>query len=111
MGAENPLNRAHESAHWFHGRDGLGDHAYPPPKKAPEKQHAADAIIAMIEANPGLGLVTLGPLTNIALALQRKPELTSNGAPWAVMGGAPSGARNVPPVAEPTIRRVPRTSR
>jgi purine nucleosidase len=31
LGAEKPLNRAHQSATWFHGRDGLGDHGYPLP--------------------------------------------------------------------------------
>ena len=46
MGAEKPLHRPHQSAHWFHGRDGLGDHGYPPPRKAPEKLPAADAIVA-----------------------------------------------------------------
>src|SRR5450432_1340385 len=56
---------------WFHGRDGLGDHNYPAPKQAPQPRHAVDAIIETIEANPGLVLVTLGPLTNVALALSR----------------------------------------
>src|SRR5947207_12176347 len=77
MGAEKPLNRPHQSAHWFHGHDGLGDHGYAAPKKAPEKLHAAEAIIATIESNPGLVLVTLGPLTNIALASQRNPGVAS----------------------------------
>src|SRR5467141_4968346 len=69
-GAEKPLKRAHCSADWFHGRDGLGDHGYPAPRRTPEKLHAADAIIATIESNPGLVLATLEPLTNVALALQ-----------------------------------------
>jgi len=72
-GAEHPLKRPHVSASWFHGRDGLGDHGYPPPRRSSEKQPAVDAIIDTIEAHPGLVLVTLGPLTNIALALQRSP--------------------------------------
>src|SRR6202048_4758113 len=50
-GAEKPLLRAHQSATWFHGRDGLGDHNYPPPRQSPGKVHAVDAIIAAIEAN------------------------------------------------------------
>ena len=111
MGAEKPLNRTHESAHWFHGRDGLGDHGYPPPKKAPEKQHAADAIIAMIEANPGLVLVTLGPLTNIALALQRKPEIAAKVGRCVVMGGAPCCEGNVTPAAEYNIWCDPEAAR
>lgn len=35
VGAEKPLTREHASADWFHGRDGLGDHGYPPPQRAP----------------------------------------------------------------------------
>lgn len=34
-GADKPLLRAHQSATWFHGRDGLGDHNYPPPHQSP----------------------------------------------------------------------------
>src|SRR5436305_6970248 len=63
-GAEKPLARAHENATWFHGHDGLGDHNYRDPRQSPEAMHAVDAIIEVIEANPGLVLVTLGPLTN-----------------------------------------------
>src|SRR5262249_36817869 len=65
VGSEKPLRRVHQNATWFHGRDGLGDHDYAPPRRAPEKLHAVDAIIQAVEANPGLVLVTLGPLTNI----------------------------------------------
>ncbi len=100
MGAEKPLHRPHQSAHWFHGRDGLGDHGYPAPKRAPEKLHAAEALVATIESNPGLVLVTLGPLTNIALALQR-----------VVMGGAPCCEGNVTPAAEYNIWCDPEAAR
>src|ERR1035437_6224681 len=66
-GAEKPLLRTYENATWFHGRDGLGDHHYPAPRKSAAGLHAVEAIIETIEANPGLVLVTLGPLTNVAL--------------------------------------------
>src|SRR5260370_16982449 len=111
IGAEKPLQRTHERAHWFHGRDGLGDHGYPPPNKAPEKQHAAEAIIAMIEANRGLVLATLGPLTNIALALQRKPEIAAKVGRCVVMGGAPCCEGNVTPAAEYNIWCDPEAGR
>src|SRR2546425_2342366 len=111
MGAEKPLHRAHESAHWFHGRDGLGDHGYPPPSKAPEKQHGAEAIIATIEANPGLVLVTLGPLTNVALALQRNPAIAAKVGRCVVMGGAPCCEGNVTPAAEYNIWCDPEAAR
>src|SRR6266513_1078993 len=61
-GADKPLERVYENATWFHGRDGLGEHGYPPPLKSPAKLHAADAIIEAAEASPGLVLVTLAPL-------------------------------------------------
>src|SRR5438034_6282342 len=111
MGAEKPLDRAHQSAHWFHGRDGLGDHDYPAPKRAPEKLHAADAIIATIESNPGLVLVTLGPLTNIALALQRNSGIASKVGRCVVMGGAPCCEGNVTPAAEYNIWCDPEAAR
>ena len=103
MGAAEPLNRPHLSADWFHGKDGLGDHGYPPPRKSPEKLPALEAIITTIEANPGIVLVTLGPLTNIALALQLNPGIASKVSRCVVMGGAPCCEGNVTPAAEYNI--------
>lgn len=110
-GAEQPLNRAHISASWFHGRDGLGGHGYPPPRRAPEKQIATDAIIGTIESHPGLILVTLGPLTNIALALQKKPSIVAKVSRCVVMGGAPCCEGNVTPAAEYNIWCDPEAAR
>jgi purine nucleosidase len=111
VGAEKPLHRPHQSAHWFHGRDGLGDHGYPAPNKAPEKQHAAEAIVATIEAHPGLVLVTLGPLTNVALALQRNPAIAAKVGRCVIMGGAPCCEGNVTPAAEYNIWCDPEAAR
>jgi purine nucleosidase len=102
-GAERPLKRPHVSADWFHGRDGLGDHGYPPPRRAPERQSAVDVIVDTIESRPGLVMVTLGPLTNIALALQKKPGIASKVSRCVVMGGAPCCEGNVTPAAEYNI--------
>jgi purine nucleosidase len=99
-GAEKPLLRAYQNATWFHGRDGLGDHNYPAPRRTAEKQHAVDAIIETIEANPGLVLVTLGPLTNVALAVSRKPEIATKVSRCVIMGGNPCCEGNVTPAAE-----------
>src|SRR5215831_3708294 len=44
-GAEKPLARPHQNATWFHGRDGLGDHNYPPPRQSSKTEPAVDAII------------------------------------------------------------------
>jgi purine nucleosidase len=110
-GAENPLARSHISADWFHGRDGLGDHGYPPPGRAPEKLHAVDAIIETIAAHPGIELVTLGPLTNIAMALQKDPAIAANVSRCVIMGGAPCCEGNVTPAAEYNIWCDPEAAR
>ncbi len=110
-GAEKPLKRAHVSADWFHGRDGLGDHGYAPPRRVPEKQSAVDAIIETIEGNPGLLVVTLGPLTNVAQAVQRKPGIAAKVSRCVVMGGAPCCEGNVTPAAEYNIWCDPEAAR
>ncbi len=110
-GAEKPLLRTYQNATWFHGRDGLGDHNYPPPRQSPAKLHAVDAIIETIDANPGLVLVTLAPLTNLALALARKPSLAAKVGRCVVMGGAPCCEGNVTPAAEYNIWVDPEAAR
>ena len=110
-GAEKPLLRAYQDATWFHGRDGLGDHNYPAPRQSPERLHAVDAIIETIEANHGLILVTLGPLTNIALAMSRRPGIAARVGRCVVMGGAPCCEGNVTPAAEYNIWVDPEAAR
>ena len=110
-GAEKPLLRAYQNATWFHGPDGLGDHNYPAPRQSAERLHAVDAIIETIEANPGLVLVTLGPLTNIALALSRRPGIAARVGRCVVMGGAPCCEGNVTPAAEYNIWVDPEAAR
>jgi purine nucleosidase len=110
-GASKPLIRTYQNATWFHGRDGLGDHNYPAPKQSAEKVHAVDAIIDTLSANPGIILVTLGPLTNIALALAKKPEIARNVSRCVVMGGAPCCEGNITPAAEYNIFVDPEAAR
>jgi inosine-uridine nucleoside N-ribohydrolase len=110
-GAEKPLLHMHQNATWFHGRDGLGDHNYPGPRRSPGEGHAVDAIIATIEANPGLVLVTLGPLTNVALAVSRKPEIAAKVSRCVIMGGNPCCEGNVTPAAEYNIWVDPEAAR
>jgi purine nucleosidase len=99
-GAEKPLLRPYQDATWFHGRDGLGDHNYPAPKRTAQDLHAVDAIIQVIEENAGLVLVTLGPLTNIALAVSRSPSIVGKVSRCVIMGGNPCCEGNVTPAAE-----------
>jgi purine nucleosidase len=110
-GAEAPLRRPLEDASWFHGRDGLGDHGYPAPRRSVEALHAADAIIKIAEDHPGLTVVTLGPLTNLAMALRRKPDLARLVGRCVVMGGAPCCEGNVTPAAEFNIWCDPEAAR
>ena len=110
-GAEKPLLRAHQNAHWFHGSDGLGERSYPPPRRVPEKTPAVEAIIETIEANPGLVVVTLGPLTNLALALALKPSVVAKVGRCVIMGGAPCCEGNVTPAAEFNIWVDPEAAR
>ena len=100
-GAAGPLLRPLETADWFHGVDGLGDHGYrPSPQARAHPLHAVDAIIAAVHANPGIEIVTLGPLTNLAIALAREPCIADSVSRCVVMGGAPCCEGNVTPAAE-----------
>jgi purine nucleosidase len=100
MGANRPLLRELQTADWFHGADGLGDHGYSPVHRTAEPGHAVDAIIEAVLKYPGLEIVTLGPLTNIAMALEREPRIVGNVSRCVVMGGAPCCEGNVTPAAE-----------
>ena len=110
-GADRPLVREAEHAQWFHGRDGLGDQNYPPPNRSAEKRHAVDAMIETVRGNPGLTLVTLGPLTNVAIALSREPEIAEMIGRCVVMGGNPCCEGNVTPAAEYNIWCDPEAAR
>jgi purine nucleosidase len=110
-GAPKPILRTHENATWFHGADGLGDHSYPAAKRVPENGWAPDIIVDTVNANPGLTLVTLGPLTNIALALLRAPAIADKIERCVVMGGAPCCEGNVTPAAEYNIWVDPEAAR
>src|SRR3984957_899598 len=110
-GAAAPLIRPLEDATWFHGLDGLGDHGYQPAARAAEDGFAVDAMVRIIQANPGLELITLGPLTNLALALGQNPQLAKNVSRCVVMGGAPCCEGNVTPAAEYNFWADPEAAR
>jgi purine nucleosidase len=99
-GVERPLLRELVTAQWFHGRDGLGDHGYAPASRRADSRHAVDAIIETVLSNPGIEVVTLGPLTNLALAMNREPRIIHAIGRCVVMGGAPCCEGNVTPAAE-----------
>jgi len=110
-GAAKPLLRAPSDASFFHGADGLGDRGYPAPKAAPAKGFGPDVLVARIRERPGILLVTLGPLTNVALALAKAPDIAAKVGRCVVMGGAACTVGNVTPAAEYNIWCDPEAAR
>ena len=104
MGAARPLLREPFYAEFFHGPDGFGGVQLPEPEKQPESVHAVDALINIFKNSPQqIELVTLGPLTNIALALRQEPKLAGWIRHCTVMGGAACTVGNITPAAEYNI--------
>ncbi|RUR85689.1 nucleoside hydrolase [Chlorogloeopsis fritschii PCC 9212] len=104
IGCSKPILRASSYAHWFHGDDGMGNKNYPEAKSKAQPAHATEVIIDTIKTYPGeITLVTLGPLTNIATALLRAPEIASLVQRCVIMGGAANTVGNVTPAAEYNI--------
>jgi purine nucleosidase len=89
-GMAKPMFREHKDAAVIHGNDGMGDLGYlKEPTLTKEKLHAVDAIINIIkEGNGDIELVTLGPLTNIALAMIKAPQIMKKVPCITIMGGA-----------------------
>jgi purine nucleosidase len=103
-GAEKPINRSLKTADYVHGRDGMGDIGLPLSGRTPAEGHAVTKIIETINHFPGnITLVTLGPLTNLALALLQDPSIASKIKECITMGGTGHGHGNVTPVAEYNI--------
>lgn len=100
QGASGPMLAAGKYATWFHGQDGLGDQGYPRPLREPETTGAVSALVDTIRANPGCTLVTLGPLTNLLMALRLAPDLVDLVGRCVVMGGTINAVGNVTPAAE-----------
>lgn len=100
-GADRPRVRELITAQNVHGNDGMGDIGLPLHGRIPKDGNAAEALIAAANAHVGeLTLVTLGPLTNIADALNRDPTLSKKVGRCVVMGAAADHIGNVTPVAE-----------
>jgi purine nucleosidase len=103
-GMAAPIRRTFQSAQHVHGSDGMGDIGLPLSGRTPAPEHATDILLETIGRSPGeITLVTLGPLTNVAMALLREPELASLVRQCVIMGGTGQGYGNVTPVAEYNI--------
>jgi len=106
-GAQHPLFQKLITAEFWHGKNGLANIELPKSKCKADPRWAPDLIIEMIHANPHeITLVPVGPLTNIALALQKDPSIEPLVKEVVIMGGSISGG-NVNAAAEANIYNDP----
>lgn len=101
-GCDAPLRRKLVTAEHVHGKTGLDGIALPAPRMALQAQHAVDFLVETLRAEPAdsVTLVPIGPLTNIAQALLRAPDIAPRIAEIVLMGGAYFEVGNVTPAAE-----------
>jgi purine nucleosidase len=101
-GCARPLARRLVTAEHVHGRTGLDGVDLPDPQTPLGDRHGVDFIIdTLLDADPGsVTLATLGPLTNIAMALVKAPEIVPHVREIVMMGGAYFEVGNITPAAE-----------
>jgi len=108
LGREVPLFRQLETAEETHGPQGLGHAELPPPAAPLSDRHAVDLILDEARRRPGeITLITLGPLTNLAMALLREPRLPGLFKSYTLMGGAFGVPGNSTPTNEWNIHCDP----
>lgn len=111
-GCDRPMGRALITAEHVHGATGLDGADLPAPATALAERHAVDFILDTLAGAPP-GTVTLcpiGPLTNIATAMLRAPQVMARAAGIVMMGGACRAPGNVTPVAEFNIHADPQAA-
>jgi purine nucleosidase len=101
-GSIRPMRRQLVTAEHVHGETGLDGPVLPEPKKALEPRHGVDFLVdRFMAADPGtITLATLGPLTNVALALVREPRIAPRIKEIVMMAGAYFEVGNITPTAE-----------
>jgi inosine-uridine nucleoside N-ribohydrolase len=110
-GAAGPLMRRLVTAAYAHGENGLGGAVFPEPKIRPVAEPAANLIREIVRKYPGeVTLLPIGPLTNIATALNLDSELAAMVRGIVMMGGSLSGG-NITPAAEFNIYVDPEAAR
>ena len=115
-GAAHSLLRPYlRKASHIHGENGIGEVELPPPAHAATGEHAADLIIRMAHAHPGeITLCPVGPITNVALALARAPEIAGLLREIVIMGGTiwHPGIPGIPsPMADANFYNDPEAAR
>jgi purine nucleosidase len=112
MGRQIPLVRSLETTPETHGPQGLGYAELPAPSQPLSDRHAVDLILDEAHRRPGeITLVTLGPLTNLALAVLREPALPKLLKGYALMGGAFGTSGNTTPTTEWNIHCDPEAAK
>jgi len=101
-GAKAPMNKPLVTAEYLHGKTGLDGPVLPDPVMPLQPMHGVDFIVETVLAEPpgDVTICTLGPLTNIGLALQQAPELADRIKQIVMMGGGFFEGGNVTPAAE-----------
>lgn len=101
-GCDRPLAHSLVTAEHVHGKTGLDGPDLPDPEMALQDQHGVDFIIETLRAEPArsVTLCALGPLTNIATALSRAPDIADRVQEIVLMGGAYFEVGNITPAAE-----------
>ena len=106
-GAQHPLNQKLITAQYWHGKNGLAGVDLPPPTCKPDARFAPDLIIEMVHKYPHeVTLIPVGPLTNIALAVSKDPQIAFLVKDIVIMGGSITGG-NVDGAAEANIYNDP----
>ena len=101
-GCDAPLSRPLVTAEHVHGKTGLDGPQMADPTMPLQDQHAVDFIIQTLRDEPSgsVTLVPVGPLTNIATAFQRAPDIIGRVQEIVLMGGAYFEVGNITPAAE-----------
>ena len=101
-GCDAPMHRKLVTAEHVHGKTGLDGIDLPEPVMPLQAQHAVDFLIETLRAEPSgsVTLVPIGPLTNIATAMQRAPDIVGRIGQIVLMGGAYFEVGNITPAAE-----------
>ena len=112
LGREVPLVRPLRIAPETHGPKGLGYAELLPPSRPLSERHAADVMVQEARGRPReVTLVALGPLTNVALAVQRDPDLPVLLRRLVIMGGAYRVPGNTAPTTEWNISVDPEAAK
>ena len=101
-GCDAPMARKLVTAEHVHGKTGLDGITLPDPTMPLQDQHAVDFLIETLRAEPEgtVTLVPIGPLTNIATAMTRAPDIIPRIQEIVLMGGGYFEGGNITPTAE-----------